>query len=663
MDFNPDFEELEQILGSAESVKENVPVLSPQISNIDNNEEVLSFDLTMDHVFRHAKELKTATHGGYIDGKITLPKRVCENGILKLSPHPSSRSQQFLQPNLLHVTIMNSTKKSLWKSELTERDWQVLVRIRQGEAFLLAWNGSTYDEKPICSLQNGNELPLGGDGLLLTTIIPLQNRKRGELDGVRIVDVIENRLKSEGAKYDRHGAQDPQDIMAQFINKKANTCAKIELHRCRIEAEFMDENWVMVCPPILSQDINNSRHNDVGALELHDMSDPKSSCTKGGFKVLLSSEFKAPTLKTKSDTVPIRAVFVIERNDMVILADKIYSEFQQIRLDQNNFQVHQNTITFRVPPQTQSVLKHISRNQDILKIALYRPHDERFSKTKFRFDYIDHVVGECNFCAILDPLASEGPRKSVRARRDHRRRTTNSGDASIYSASPGMHSPSSGIYSPSSGIHSPSGSSMDDWSPIPKRQRQHSGSAEEAEIMPQVDPQQFMDPQFQTTLSQSQEPDFKTDQETEDILAMIPQDLYDLVPSLSSTNSNGEADSLARLISSTIDTNMESVERYFDRSFDCQDCGGENQRISEKDKGFNSIDLPTEEDFERFESKTNVSEDHLVHAMENLAIPNDQGCSTTQKKRHGFGWLNMALPVLASISLGLYMMEHGLQWI
>lgn len=57
MDFNPDFEELEQILGSAESVKENVPVLSPQISNIDNNEEVLSFDLTMDHVFRHAKEL------------------------------------------------------------------------------------------------------------------------------------------------------------------------------------------------------------------------------------------------------------------------------------------------------------------------------------------------------------------------------------------------------------------------------------------------------------------------------------------------------------------------------------------------------------------------------------------------------------------------------
>ncbi|TRY63888.1 hypothetical protein TCAL_15244 [Tigriopus californicus] len=564
MDFNPDFEELEQILGNAGSIKEDVALLSPQntVNNEDiNNDGVLSFDLTMDH--------KTATHGGYIDGTITLPKRVCQNGILKLSPHPSSRSQQFLQPNLLHVTIMNNTKKSLWKSELTERDWQVLVRIRNSEAFLLAWNGSTYDEKPIsfllawngstydekpiCSLQNGNELPLGGDGLLLTTIIPLQNRKRGELDG-------------------------------------------------------------------------------------------------------------APTLKTKSDTVPIRAVFVIERNEVVILADKIYSEFQQIRLDQENFQVHQNTITFRVPPQSPSVLKHISRNQDILKIALYRPHDERFSKTKFRFDYIDHVVGECNFCAILDPLSSEGPRKSVRARRDHRRRTTNSGDASIYSVSSGIHSPSSGVYSPS-------GSSMDDWSPIPKRLRQNSGSAEETDIMSPVStimdhhPQPSMELQFpeSQTLAQGQDIDFKTDQETQDILSMIPQDLYDLVPSITSTNAQDEHDeSLARLISSTIDSNMESVERYFDRSFDCQDCGGDNQEFKEEDKGFNRIALPTAEDFETFENQSSLTGDSLVTGMEKLAMANDQGSS---RKLPGFGWLNMALPVLASISLGLYMMEYGLQCI
>ena len=61
-----------------------------------------------------------------------------------------------------------------------------------------------------------------------------------------------------------------------------------------MRCEFLqDFNHVVLAPPVDSGDVFNVRQRDIGALELHDISDPRAACTAGGWKVLVSLEFKA----------------------------------------------------------------------------------------------------------------------------------------------------------------------------------------------------------------------------------------------------------------------------------------------------------------------------------------------------------------------------------
>ncbi len=74
---------------------------------------------------------KNATHGRYAEGWVQLhPRFLQRGGILQLSAEPSSESKQPMQPNLLHVTIMNgSERKAAWKSTLTPMHWRVKVSL------------------------------------------------------------------------------------------------------------------------------------------------------------------------------------------------------------------------------------------------------------------------------------------------------------------------------------------------------------------------------------------------------------------------------------------------------------------------------------------------------------------------------------------------------
>ncbi len=141
---------------------------------------------------------KNATHGRYVEGRLTLPSPLPEDCLVQLSTAPSSESKQELQPNLLHVTIMNGNeRKAAWKSTLTSADWRVRLALRRGRAFLLLPSG---EEKPIDCVRDGGfdqYLHLGTGGLLLTIITPLQDGKRGGPDGVRIIDVIKARMEEE----------------------------------------------------------------------------------------------------------------------------------------------------------------------------------------------------------------------------------------------------------------------------------------------------------------------------------------------------------------------------------------------------------------------------------------------------------------------------------
>ena len=141
-----------------------------------------------DHVFRHQKELAEATHGRYLEGVLQLPTLVHgrDSFIVQLYAIPSSESKQVLQPNLLHTTVMNrTTRKTKWKTNLSKAHWKVVLRIKGKRAYFIDPNtGFEYQDDLGCVTED-NKLILGGTGLLITLITPLQNQKRGNADSVR----------------------------------------------------------------------------------------------------------------------------------------------------------------------------------------------------------------------------------------------------------------------------------------------------------------------------------------------------------------------------------------------------------------------------------------------------------------------------------------------
>lgn len=96
----------------------------------------------------------------------------------------------------------------------------------------------------------------------------------------------------------------------------------------------------------------------------------------------------------------------------------------QISLARESFQIHHNTLTFLVPPQDPQVVRQMHLSGQVPRVALYRPHDGKYSKTKYEFHYEEHQEERCHFCAILRPTEL---RKYVRAKKDQRRRVTDQG--------------------------------------------------------------------------------------------------------------------------------------------------------------------------------------------------------------------------------------------
>lgn len=110
--------------------------------------------------------------------------------------------------------------------------------------------------------------------------------------------------------------------------------------------------------------------------------------------MLLSSEFKVPSHKVNQEP-PCKPVFVVERHDGMWPVQELYPKFNQI----NEFQVHLSSLSFIVPTQNAADIAEMQSRQDILKVALVRRLDQRYSPTKFEFKYVPHV-DQCHFCAI-----------------------------------------------------------------------------------------------------------------------------------------------------------------------------------------------------------------------------------------------------------------------
>ena len=206
----------------------------------------------------------------------------------------------------------------------------------------------------------------------------------------------------------------------------------------------MGGSFAKICDSVHSDEIRNVKQRDIGALELHDMSDPRASCSKGGFKVLISLMFKASTMKTangggggrggggnggRQEDSPIKAVFVVvDGEDNVRHAEDVYAGFKQI----SSMTVHDNTIAFIVPAQSPEVIRAVSANGDVLRVALFRSHDRKYSMRRVPFVYRPCVGGEsCAFCLVRRQALPDGAdfvtgelRREARACKNQKRRMT-----------------------------------------------------------------------------------------------------------------------------------------------------------------------------------------------------------------------------------------------
>ena len=102
---------------------------------VDKYEDMLCIELDSEsetHLFRHASEITRETKGGYLKGKIIVPK-TAKPCYLRLSLVPAEqdlRSNEFhLHPNLLHINLRQNKKN---------RNLQV----SESQGMLQNWKGS-----------------------------------------------------------------------------------------------------------------------------------------------------------------------------------------------------------------------------------------------------------------------------------------------------------------------------------------------------------------------------------------------------------------------------------------------------------------------------------------------------------------------------------------
>lgn len=235
---------------------------------LDKDQDLLCVELDSEsetHLFRHASEISKETKGGYLKGKIIVPKSA-KPFYLRLSLVPaepdSNQNEYHMHPNLLHINLRQSKKnRNLELGSLpNDVDWAFIFRIdpdgtvsRVGS---ICQKGRFYQNRPIpdmiypdfptktecgeqiyepnlnlgplklpeysevsltkvTEIKDGRDLILGPSGLMLNIITPLQKYSKG---GTSITDALLQRYLDLFHRPMKEGTL--KKVEATFTNKK-----------------------------------------------------------------------------------------------------------------------------------------------------------------------------------------------------------------------------------------------------------------------------------------------------------------------------------------------------------------------------------------------------------------------------------------------------------
>lgn len=400
---------------------------------VDQYRDMLCIELDSEsetHLFRHASEITRETKGGYLKGKIIVPKST-KPFYLRLSLVPAEPDLQHnsfhLHPNLLHINLrQNKKNRNLEMGELPhDVDWSFVFRIDpDGNVSRVS---STSQEKRFHQMQpvpdnsmynsennenkgprvptsgiyeqnlttgplnvpeysnlsltrvtvvkEGRYLDLGTSGLMLNIITPLQKFSKG---GTTITDVLQQRYQD--LQHRPMTTSLMKKIEESFTSKKT----KVKLQRVRLMAEmFGCDHGMTFQKSTLSQIIMNSKSKECGPLRLHDVN-PAASCHRSRTKIFILSFFKLVS--------EVKAAFILwDLENGVSINDPILEVLNQ---PEDCTVFNQTVVVCTAPAQDWNVIQAIKRKNFELRICAYRPSDNRMSMNSFKFEYLPHVPSE-----------------------------------------------------------------------------------------------------------------------------------------------------------------------------------------------------------------------------------------------------------------------------
>ena len=350
------------------------------------------------------------TKGGYIEGMIlgvpqdastmvlqTVPDKkyatmmVSDAQLTKFEPELVSS----IHPLLLHVVRMGKGKRDNelepvpnymhWRQKFvidSQRNVRIINRTSELDKDRNVPVELDDPRNIVTTIQHQNSIVLGG--------------RKNELNLIALQPKTERRAVREEASVtkvlrDRLGTDDKNLLAAVEKYFKKSYYSNMKMFRLR--ADFYNELGHNIGFAI-SHTVKDTGNKKNGSMDIHDIS-VQRSCTKGGRKVMIESEY--------SLAKDVRPLFQVEDEFGNHLHHEDGRLNQPVNLKVRNYSIHIIT-----PPQDENVINDLERNRKHIVLRFKRASDQYESPVSFRFRYDIHPPLDCIFCAFYPDTASEG---------------------------------------------------------------------------------------------------------------------------------------------------------------------------------------------------------------------------------------------------------------
>eukprot|EP00092_Neocalanus_flemingeri_P004366 GFUD01004696.1.p1 GENE.GFUD01004696.1~~GFUD01004696.1.p1 ORF type:complete len:733 (+),score=113.15 GFUD01004696.1:104-2302(+) len=364
-----------------------------------------SIDIKPDHHFRYAREwdprLPAHTKGGYLEGKIQLPKDMGNLRVV-LSTVPATplildediirrhpRCQE-VHPTILFVVRIGRGKRMQekepvpnphhWQQELHIVNRSVLIKNKTSDDDLPRYDkiSEIPEMDHVCTLKNDMVLHLGKKSteLNLTIIIP-KTQERSASGDLTINKIVKDRIS------------DPDAIKSiiEYYRKKALPDSK----KAKIKMEIYSlESNILLSSELSSTifDKGSKHHQPIEFCHVF----PLRGCALGGRKVIMVAENPIP-----KDVVPKFFMYDYEGKRIEEMDRFLIQPTDTKNPDNKLVSVMKETIIFITPPQPN--IEMIMKNGWTIKLAGVRLSDGCESPKKYIFNYVpSDYYKPCIFC-------------------------------------------------------------------------------------------------------------------------------------------------------------------------------------------------------------------------------------------------------------------------